>query len=89
MLLKLCKKPIEITWCYLSPGPAEVNWSSVTDFSGIRTWHSALAMISLDKADQATGKKKKTEDHTSITVARGLIPCGWLTSEPDGDDVAM
>lgn len=59
MLHKLCKKPIEITWCYLSPGPAEVNWSSVTDFSGIRTWHSALAMISLDKADQATGKKKE------------------------------
>lgn len=60
MFHKLHKKPIGITWCYLNPGPTEVNWSCVTDFSGIRTWHSALAVISLDKADQATGETKVT-----------------------------
>lgn len=58
MFHKLHKKPIGITWCYLNPGPAEVNWSSVTGFAGMRTWHSALAVISLGKADRATGGKK-------------------------------
>lgn len=41
----------KITWCYLKPSPTGVNWSSTTDFSGIRTWHSALAVISMDNAE--------------------------------------
>jgi len=86
MLHKLCKKPIGITWCCLNHGPTEVNWSHVTDFTGIKTWHNVLAVISLGKPDQATGKSK---DHTPITVAKELLPSGWLTSEPDGDDAAM
>lgn len=60
MLHKLYEKPAGITWYDLNPGLHEVNWSCVTDFGRIRTWHMALAVISLGKAARAAGETKVT-----------------------------
>lgn len=60
-------KPHRITWCYLNPSPTGVNWSSITDFSGIRTWHSALAVISMGKAEWATGKNQYEKCQSLVT----------------------